>query len=546
MLAVRYLNPLRSMFSIITLICLVGVALGVAVLIVVLSVMEGLQQQMEERVLAFAPHYSISAENAMGGYRTISEDEVDWPALVERIQQVPGVVASYPLIENDAFVQSTTGRMTCRFQAIQPHNEGQIASLKEMLREGSFEFGEGLDEQCVISSQTAISLGLGVGDSLHLTPVGSLDQVAAVWSMIQHPLPTHENAELMRDIAELFDGSTVSAEGTAVDAAVLARICQNIGSLPVDKMRSSEREICDELMSMADEHLGAQNGATVFTYEQRKAWKEKADELIALDRDKEDGKAVKNINELVMPVDLEIIGVYQPPENLAGPNVFMPLEIAQNVMGYTMGGGNMIQGISVRVKDANNTAMIGEQLLPVMDAALPQTAEDELPALRWRLEPWSQRFESWFELIANERAMMSFVLSIITLIAAFCIMAVMFTMSMQRRREIAVMQALGATPWKIMRIFVWQGIIIGFFGALLGVGLGLLTLYYRLEIQRALGGIGMDPFPMEAHGITLPAAYSVATMAKQAIMAFIMVSIAAVIPAFFVSRQDPSKALRSN
>ena len=59
MLATRYLNPLRTFFSIITLICLLGVALGVMVLIVVLSVMEGLQEEMESRTLAFTPHFEI-------------------------------------------------------------------------------------------------------------------------------------------------------------------------------------------------------------------------------------------------------------------------------------------------------------------------------------------------------------------------------------------------------------------------------------------------------------------------------------------------------
>ena len=142
--------------------------------------------------------------------------------------------------------------------------------------------------------------------------------------------------------------------------------------------------------------------------------------------------------------------------------------------------------------------------------------------------------------------MMSFVLSIISLIASFCIMAVMFTMSMQRKREIAVLQALGATPSKIMGIFAWQGVIIGIAGAVCGVLLALLVLYYRLEIQAALAEVGMDPFPMQAHGITLPAVYDPATFATQAVQAFVMVTIASIIPAFIVSRQDPAKALRSN
>ncbi len=66
MLALRYLNPLRNAFSIITLICLLGVSLGVMVLIVVLSVMEGLQRDMADKVLTFTPHYVVSAINDMG------------------------------------------------------------------------------------------------------------------------------------------------------------------------------------------------------------------------------------------------------------------------------------------------------------------------------------------------------------------------------------------------------------------------------------------------------------------------------------------------
>ena len=109
-----------------------------------------------------------------------------------------------------------------------------------------------------------------------------------------------------------------------------------------------------------------------------------------------------------------------------------------------------------------------------------------------------------------------------------------------------MLQALGATPAKIMGIFAWQGVIIGFVGAVCGILLALLVLYYRLEIQAALASIGMDPFPMQAHGLTLPAVYDPATFAAQAFKAFVMVTVAAIIPAFVVSRQDPAKALRSN
>ena len=540
MLAVRYLNPLRSMFSIITSICLCGVALGVMVLIVVLSVMEGLQREMESRVLAFAPHYVVAQTDGLQRV-SLTDELVDWSELMDKIRELPEVVSVYPQLEGDAFAQSNAGRMTVQFTAIEPHNEQQIAPLQQMLRAGTFDFGEGLDQECVISAVTANALHLRVGDSLHLTPVGSLDEVADIYAMIQNPLQTHENKPFMEAVSGVFDGAVTGENGTVVEDARLETVVNHILQFPGNKLRQSEKDACATFYNLAQNH---RNGVP-FTTEQVQEWQSCAAELAGLDRDKEDGKAVKSINEMVMPMDLRVVGIYQTPENMPGPNVYVPLQIAQDVLGLSAGGTSQVQGLCVRVRDANNpgtTEADIEKMLPQL-----QAPESLYPTgLDWFIAPWTRSFEQWYKLIANERVMMSFVLSIISLIASFCIMAVMFTMSMQRKREIAVLQALGATPGKIMGIFAWQGVIIGTLGAILGVILALLVLYYRLEIQAALAEIGMDPFPMQAHGITLPAVYDPATFAAQALQAFIMVTIAAIIPAFIVSRQDPAKALRAN
>lgn len=540
MLAVRYLNPLRSMFSIITFICLGGVALGVMVLIVVLSVMEGLQREMENRMLAFAPHYVVAQTDGLQRVG-ITDDVVDWFSVMDDIRKVPGVVSVYPQLDGDAFAQSRTGRMTVQFSAIEPHNAEQVAPLAAMLRDGTVDFGEGLDQECVISAVTANALHLAVGDSLHLTPVGSLDEVANVYAMIQNPLQTHENKEFMNAVAGVFEGAAAGENGTVVDDARMEVVVNHILQFDGNKLRRSEREFCSFFYNMAQTH----RDGTVFTAEEQQRWQENATALAALDRDKEDGKAVKSINEMVMPVDLRIVGIYQTPENMPAPNVYMPLQIAQDVLGFSAGGSSQVQGIAVRVKEPNNPGSVEsdiQKLLPQLDA--PESAYPN--GLDWYIVPWMRSYEQYYKLIANERVMLSFVLSIISLIASFCIMAVMFTMSMQRKREIAVLQALGATPGKIMGIFAWQGVIIGVLGAILGVILALIVLYYRLEIQAALASIGMDPFPMQAHGITLPAVYDPATFTAQAVKAFIMVTVAAIIPAFIVSRQDPAKALRSN
>lgn len=573
MLAVRYLNPLRTMFSVITLICLGGVALGVMVLIVVLSVMSGLQTTMEERVLAFTPHYSVTLTDGFGR-SAISDQECNWAETIDKIKAVPGVVSVYPQLENDGFAQTSHGRMTVHFNAIQPHNYEQWLPLREMLKEQDewlageqarlqageqdFGFGEGLNQECIISAPTATSLGLSVGDTLHLTPVGSLDEVASIYAMIQSPLQTQENKEFMEGIATVFEGAAEANGGLTVSAEKLDQLLQTIQKFDHKKLRDSEKDACDTLYMLAADHMGG----VPFTAEEQQKWKDTAAAVAALDRDKEDGKAVKSINEMVMPVDLKVIGIYQAPENMPGPNIYLPLTIAQDVMGYSAtaseaaadempptedipGRSGQIMGICVRVADPNNPGDIEMRIMEVLpDMSAPTQARPL--GMGWHISPWTKSFEQWYKLIANERIMMSFVLSIISLIASFCIMAVMFTMSMQRKREIAVLQALGATPGKIMGIFAWQGVIIGFVGAVLGVVLALLVLYFRLEIQAALASIGMDPFPMQAHGIELPAEYDAAMFARQAIQAFIMVTIASIIPAFIVSRQDPAKALRAN
>ncbi len=540
MLAVRYLNPLRTMFSIITLICLGGVALGVMVLIVVLSVMEGLQREMESRVLAFAPHYVIAQDD--GARRVcISDEQVDWFTALDKLRALPGVTAAYPQLESDAFAQSDAGRRTVRFTALEPHNEGQTAGLIPMLREGTFDFGEGLNEECVISAPLAQALGLEVGSMLHLTPVGSLDEVATIYAMIQNPLATQSDEVFMKDISTIFEGAAEAEGGLSVPQERVEALITRIFSFDPAKLRHSEREALETLYELAESHMEGRP----FSAEEQARWKETAATIAALDRDREDGKAVKSINEMVMPIDLCVVGIYQAPENMPGPDVYMPLAIAQDVLGYSQGGANQVQGLCLRIEDPNNPGALGLDIVKALPAA-PAASEQYPMGLHWSVTPWTNTFEQWYKLIANERIMMSFVLSIISLIASFCIMAVMFTMSMQRKREIAVLQAMGATPWAIMRIFVWQGVIIGIAGAILGVLLALLVLHYRLEIQAFLAGIGMDPFPMQAHGIELPAVYDPAMFVRQAVQAFIMVTIAAIVPAFIVSRQDPSRALRSN
>ena len=543
MLAVRYLNPLRTLFSIITLICLLGVALGVMVLIVVLGVMEGLQDEMETRSLAFTPHLVISLGDGMQTL-ALNERDTHWPELRDQIAKLPGVVCVYPQVSAHVLAQSETGRRTANFTAVEPQNQAQIKPLEEMLRIGNFDFGAGLDQQCVISANLAASLDLTVGERVHVVPVGSLDKITPLLSMVLSPMQTRQDPAFLDGVKSLFDGAKPAKGGVLPEAGKLAAVAERRTQFDASKLRPGESELLDVLYELVEAHRG---GKMPFTPQEQKRWSDSVRQLAELDHDKEDGRALKSVRDMVLPMDLEICGIYQAPENMPGPDLYIPPPIAQEMVGYGTTGENEVMGLCVRVE--NEKLHQTSQIVGQIRSLLPALADPEQPnslGVRWMITPWSESFKQWHQMIAKERIMMSFVLSSISLIASFCIMAVMFTVSLQRRREIAVLQALGATPGKIMAIFTWQGVIIGFVGAVLGVILALLVLYYRLEIQAFLASLDMDPFPMQTHGISLPAKYTPNTIAMQAVRAFIMVTLASAIPAFFIARQDPAKALRSN
>ena len=81
-LALKYLRPKRSFISVVTVISVLGVLLGVAILVIVLSVMNGFDDMWRDKILSFKPHLTVS--NTYGHVR-------DEETLCERIASVPGV-----------------------------------------------------------------------------------------------------------------------------------------------------------------------------------------------------------------------------------------------------------------------------------------------------------------------------------------------------------------------------------------------------------------------------------------------------------------------
>ena len=528
-LALRYLNPLRTFFSIITLICLLGVSLGVMVLIVVLSVMGGLQKEIQGNLFAHSPHVQVCYRNDFG----VREVIPDWMDLGEKLRHVPGVQSTYALIEDYALVDVQGRQRPCFFRAIDTENAAQLEDLKRLVVAGDAELDMG--EKAVVSSIVAENMGLNVGDVVLVYTTRNFQEISHAYQQTELPMLAEKNARELKDLKEWGKNLQTEGEREMAGRASVDRAFSLLNGLLSVPRRDAERSSLMDLLAVLNDGEIADNGRVAFPQGTRKEWETVLSGFKAGARNEADMECFRKIKELVMPKDLEVIGIYRASQHTPSPDLFIPLVIGQELLGYE---DDVVQAVALRVEDPYH---VETMLAPVM-----QALEKEKPSSAWTLETWHDRFNAWFELMQKERMMMSFVLSFISLISAFCIMAVMFTVSIQRKKEIAVMKALGATPFQVVRVFLWQGVIIGFVGALLGVGLGLLVLEYRMQIQGFLAGIGFDPFPVAFHGTAnIPVVIDWAELAWQAVKAFVMVVVASIIPALITARQDPARSLRS-
>ena len=122
----------------------------------------------------------------------------------------------------------------------------------------------------------------------------------------------------------------------------------------------------------------------------------------------------------------------------------------------------------------------------------------------------------------------------------------MFTITHQKKKEIGVMKALGATSGQITKVFTLQGVIVGLFGALIGWGLGILVLIKLDPIQDAIAALGFNPFDKSFFGVdSMPYIINPKEITMVLVGAFILCTIAALVPAWLASRADAAKSLRN-
>jgi len=211
-------------------------------------------------------------------------------------------------------------------------------------------------------------------------------------------------------------------------------------------------------------------------------------------------------------------GMYEYDSSLA----YISLATARRFLDLDEGA---VHGIEVRVNDIYRANAIG------------RTIEKELGP-GYVARDWMLMNKNLFSALQLEKTAMFVILALIVLVAAFNIVSTLIMVVMEKSKEIAILKSMGATSGNIMRIFVYEGLIIGLTGTSLGVagGLGLCEILSRYQFIK----LPADVYPLS----TLPVKVLPLDVTLVALAAVLITLLATLYPSWQASRVDPAEALR--
>jgi len=148
--------------------------------------------------------------------------------------------------------------------------------------------------------------------------------------------------------------------------------------------------------------------------------------------------------------------------------------------------------------------------------------------------------------LKTEKTVMFIILTLIVLVAAFGIASTLFMVVMEKTKDIAILKSMGATGRSIMRIFVFEGLIIGVLGTLIGLVAGLLV---ALNLEAIVGLVqqltGFELFSKDVYYLDrFPSQVVPADVVLVAVTAVLISFVATLYPSWQAAKLMPAEALR--
>ena len=164
------------------------------------------------------------------------------------------------------------------------------------------------------------------------------------------------------------------------------------------------------------------------------------------------------------------------------------------------------------------------------------------------VQDWSQTHQSFFNAINNEKRIMFIILILIIVVAAFNITSSLLMLVISKQKDIAILMTLGADKLTILKIFILQGIFLGFIGTIFGIIFGLILSNNIDIIMTTIESIfGLNLLPSEIYHLNkIPSIIDYDDVMLIGISSFVLSILSTLYPAKKASTILPCKALRNN
>jgi len=409
----RYVRARTNKFfvSFITWASLLGVCVGVAALIVILSVMNGLENELRDSLVALTSHARVVARVSDSDSQPVNPANAQWQNVQRIVQSGTGVVAVARYVEIQGLAVRTPEMLPILLRGIDPKAESSVTDVARAVVRGKLTDLAAGSDRVMVSSVIAERLGLDAGDSL-----------------------------------------TVLVPAVSVDGA------------PSPRLR-----------------------------------------------------------------ELTVAGIFEVGRSEQGTLVLANID---DVRALAPGGGAG-EGLRVRFRDALSASELSRQVRP----KLPHDFE---------LFDWTQDNANYFRAVKIEKTMMSLILMMIVAVAAFNIVAMLVMVVTDKRTDIAILRTFGASPRRVMGVFVTQGLVIGWLGVALGliVGLGVAlnidTIVPFIEQTFHFQIFDADVYDMPS----IPSDVRWPNIVIISVSALLLTGFATIYPAIRASRTAPAEALR--
>jgi len=453
LVAAEAMNTLRSRAmsptGMMTALSVGGVGVGVMSLIIVLSVMSGFEVDLQEKILGTHSHGVVSKYGD-----TID----DYPAVMDKVKQVRGVIGVTPFILNEVMVSSEGIVSGAVIKGIDPATIGSVTDIPSYLLPGGKL--EWLDHPEDIKAKRLAPLGGAAFDDKPASedtrpPKPDLERDAVL------DLPPEKKT----DALPVFPGVILGKE-----------------------LASSLKVVVGDRINVISP-LGGENGPM--------------------------GPVPKSRAYRVAGIFYS--GMFEYDAKF----VYISLKDAQSFFNVKGAGG-----IDIKVDDVDNARRITHAIY------------DKLDGYPYRVRDWGEMNHNLFAALRLEKLVMAIILSVIVIVAAGLIVATVIMLVLEKRKEIAVLKALGVPDGGVVKIFLMEGLQIGVAGGFLGLIAGLA---WCLFIEKV--GIKLDP---QIYYIpALPVRIEPFQTGLSVVIAILVTFLASIYPALKASQVEPVEGLKA-